>query len=137
MLNYKTASYFSRKKKKRKSLFGITKNCNLGLQPQQTMGKSPRKSGRKLVSRGKGSREAVGRERLARWRWLGSLAARHSSPIAGIICGTVHVHCGMVLYKHHLKSPRSIKSSHVELPSHWCCCIEPLESKACLLCHSE
>ena len=124
-------------KKKKESLFGITKNCNLRLQPQQTMGKSPRKNGRKLIWRGKGSWEAIRREQLVRWRWLGSLAPRHSSPTARIVCGTVHAHCGMVLYKHHLKSPRSIKSSHVELPSHWCCCIEPLESKACLLCHSE
>ena len=74
---------------------------------------------------GKVNWEAVGREQLARWRWLGSLAPHHSSSTAGIICGTVNAHCGMILYEHRLKSPRTIKSSRVEWPSHWCCCISP------------
>ena len=69
MLNYKTASYFSRKKKE--SLFGITKNCNLGLQPQQTVGKSPRKKWEETHIEGKrklgGYRErAVGEVEVVR-----------------------------------------------------------------------
>ena len=47
MLNYNSLQVIFPEKKK--SLFGITKNCNLGLQPQQTMCKSPRKNGRKLI----------------------------------------------------------------------------------------
>ena len=48
MLNYNRLQVIFPEKKK-KSLFGITKHCNLGLQPQQTMCKSPRKNGRKLI----------------------------------------------------------------------------------------
>jgi len=65
----------------------------------------------------------VGGEQLARWRWSGSLAPLHSCPAAGIICGTVHTHHGVVLCKHHLKRSCSWGEasqgtlSSVELPS--------------------